>query len=756
MSSLSQKRKLHRFHNCNLIAVENPTSFIPALTSIITWKTLFSPPFKFKINTMAILGKIRSQGLILIIIIALALFSFIIGDLIRQGSFSSEDQNVIGYVGDTELERQQFSRQVEASMTQRTGMSTIQAVNGVWDQQVRDAVLKQQIEDAGIEVTDAEVSNYMKAAYARFPQFQDENGQFSEVLFAQYVNQAVEQNPDAWAQDLASAENQVRQQKLFTLLKSGVIGTRTDGEFAYRLENDKRDFQYVNIPYSSISDSAVEITKADIKNYIKDHKDQFQADAQRDIEYVLFEDKPSNEDIKAINAELKGLIETKENQYDKITGKTGPAAGLRDTKNVELFVNANSDEPYTGRFTMVSSLTPAQRDLANLEIGEIYGPYKDGDFAKISKIQDKKTINDSVKNRHILVSFAGASRAGSDVTRTKEQAKTMADSIANTIGQSKDNYDARYKYYEENEPQILAQDLGWVVYSGNAAGYAPGYTKFLYDNNDGSIGVAESSFGYHIIRIDEVGGKGEAIKLATVAKKVNASKATSKSLYTKTQKFQQAAKKGDFNALAKEYEVTATPVRNLKSLDESLPALGRNRDIVKWSFNNDREIGDVERFETAQGYAVVRVTRISNEGLMTVEEASPKVTPILRNKKKAEMIIAKIKSSDLNTIANNQKQQVQTATSINRQSPVIAGVGQEPKVVGTAFGLEQGKTSAPIAGDKGVFVITVTSIDNAPDLENYTNDARTVAQRTANQSTSALVEALKKATNIEDKRASFY
>lgn len=707
---------------------------------------------------MAILGKIRSQGLILIIIIALALFAFIIGDLIRQGSFTSEDQNVIGYVGDTEIDRQSFSRQVEATMNQRAGMSTIQAVNGVWDQQVRDAVLEQQIEEAGIEVTDEEVSSYLKVAYSRFPQFQDENGQFSDLLFAQYVNQAAEQNPQGWAQDLAAAENQVRQQKFFTLLKSGVIGTRTDGEFAYRLANDKRSFEYVNIPYSTIADSTIEISKSDIKSYIEDHKSQYQADAQRNIEYVLFEDKASLSDIQEINNELEGLIDNKENQYNERTKKTETVAGLRNTSNVEVFINTNSDIPYSGRYTMVSKLAPAQRNLASMEVGAVYGPYNDGEYAKISKIEDKKVINDSVKNRHILVPFAGASRAGTDVVRTKEEAKKLADSILNTIGQSGSNYDARYAYYEENEPQILAQDLGWVVYSGNAAGFAPGYTKFLYENNEGTIGIAESSFGYHVISIDEATGAGEAIKLATVAKKVAASKATSKSLYTQTQKFQQAAQKkgADFNALAKEYELTPTPVRNLKVLDENLPALGRNRDIIKWAFNNDREIGDVERFETPKGYVVARLTNKNDDGLMSVEEASPKVTTILRNKKKAALIMDQINSNDLNTIASNQNQGVQTATAVTRQSPVLAGIGQEPKVVGTAFGLQEGATSTPIAGDKGVFVIKLTAIDNAPDLDNYSNDARMVAQRTANQATSALVEALKKATEIEDKRASFY
>ncbi len=706
---------------------------------------------------MAILGKIRSQGLFLIIIIALALFAFIIGDLIRQGSFTSDDQNVVGYVGDTEIDRQDFSRQVEATMNQRAGMSSIQAANAVWEQQVRDAVLREQIEAAGIQVTDAQVSEYMKAAYSRFPQFQDENGQFSDALFAQYVNQAATQNPQGWQQDLDNAANQVRQQKLFALLKSGVIGTTTDGEFAYRLENDKRDFQYVNIPYSSIPDADVEITKSDIQSYIKDHEKQFQADASRDIQFVLFEDKASDADIKALDTQMNEMVNGKQNQYNEQTKQTETSPGLRTAGDAGSFVNANSDLPYTGRFTMVSKLDPAERQLANLEVGAISAPYSDGEFNKVSKVEAKKTINDSIKNRHILISYAGATRAGSDVTRDKEAAKKLADSIASTIGQSKENYDARFTYYTDNEPQILAQDIGWFEYSNpNSAGFDPAYTKFLLDNNSGSVGVAESAFGFHIIRVDETGAAGEAIQLATVAKRVVSSKTTSKNLYTQTQKFQQAAKKGDFEAIAKEYKVEAMPVRNLKALDESLPGISRNRSIVQWAFDNDRETGDVERFETAEGYVVAQVTKISEKGLMTVEEASAQVSPILRNKRKAAMIMEKIKSNDINTIASSQKQSVETASAVNRQSPIIAGAGLEPKVVGAAFGLKQGQTSKAIAGKAGVFVIKVTGIDNAPDLDNYTNDAKLVAQRTANQSTSELVEALKKATKIEDKRANFY
>ncbi|AZQ43618.1 peptidylprolyl isomerase [Nonlabens ponticola] len=705
---------------------------------------------------MAVLGKIRSQGLFLIIIIALALFAFIIGDLIRQGSFSSGNENVIGYVGDTELSRQEFSNSVEATMNQRQGISTVQAANIVWNQKVRDAVLAEQIDAAGIEVTDEQVRNYLKAAYSRAPQFQDENGQFSETKFAQFVNQVSQSNPAGWQQDLDNAASQVRQAQFFALLKSGVIGTNADGALAYRMENDKRDFQFVNIPYSSIPDSTVEVTKSEIKSYIKDHESQFKAEAERDITYVLFEDKASNEDVAALNDEMVALLNGKQNQYNEQTKETEDAPGLKTTDNSKAFVNANSDLPYNDRYVLVSNLNAAQARLAQTETGEVYGPYKDGEYSKITKVLEKRTISDSVKNRHILVPYSGATRAGSDMNRTKNEAKKLADSILGTIGQSKDKYDTRFAYYEENVDDILAQDIGWTVYSGNAANFAPGYTKFLYANNEGTVGVTESDFGYHVIRIDETSAPVEALKLATVAKKSIPSKATNKQNYTNTQKFQQAAEDGDFDELAKEYNVTPRPVLNLKELDENLPGIGRNRAIVQWAFKDGREVGDVERFETTQGYVVAKVNKISKAGVMTPEEASAKVTPILRNKKKADIIINKIKATDLNSVATNNNVTVQTANGISRQSPVIAGVGQEPRVVGTAFGLKEGATSKAIAGEKGVFMIKVTGVENAPELENYTNDARIVAQRTANQSTSALVEALKKATDIEDKRAVFY
>ena len=703
---------------------------------------------------MAVLGKIRNQGVILILVIALALFAFIIQGVLTSNGQKQDD--AVGYIGDTEIDRESFARKVEnASQNRGANFSQIQAVNSVWDQEVRNAVLAQQIEAAGIKVTDEKVAELVKANYKSNPQFQNEDGSFNESQFKSFVQNIQQVNGAGWNDFITGTATNAQQEQFFNLLKSGLIATNADGEMEYRMENDNRTFSYVNIPYTTIADSLVEVTSSEISDYVNKHKDQFKVEAQRNIEFVLFEDKASQEDKDSYKSDLSKLLseQTLRNLNTK-NDYTVPA--ITEAEDLNAYVAQNSDLPYDNRYVMVSNLPAAAKAVANVEEGSTFGPYEDGEYMKLSLVEDKKVINDSVNNRHILIAYQGAQRADPSITRNKEAAKKTADSIFNLIGQSKSKFDSKFEYFKENKEVANGQDIGWVVYSGNARNYAAGFTKFLYENEEGTVGIAESAFGYHIIRIDEVAAPKDAIKLATVAKKVIASKKTGKELFTKTVKFQKAAKDGDFVALAKENGVTSTPVNNLKPLDETLPTIGKNRRIIQWAFNEDRSEGDIERFETSRGYVVVKLNKKSAAGNMSSEEASAKVAPILRKEKKAKLIMDKIIASEVSEIANNQGQAMKTAASVNRKNPTIPGVGEEPLVVGTAFGLDQGATSKPIAGDNGVFVIKVTAIETAPDLQNYTSNANTIATQAANQSTSKLVEALKKSVEIEDNRAVFY
>lgn len=704
---------------------------------------------------MAILGKIRSQGLILILVIALALFAFIIQELLTSNGASKDA--TLGVVGDTEIDRIAFSRKVENTMQSRTNMSTVAAVNTVWNSEVRTAVLNAQIEAAGIDASEQAIKDQISRSFAGEVNFQDSNGMFSEVAMNTYVTNRKQEDPNwynqIWLPAVDNIKNQVKQQQFFNLLKSGIIGTQADGELEYRLANDTRTFSFVNIPFTSIADSLVDVSKSEIQKYISDHKSEFEVEAQRDLQYVFFEEKASNEDRTSLKNDLASLLNTKE-EYSEVTKQKESVQGLKDVADVTSFVNANSDIPYSDEYTVVSKLPAEIQAAGNFGLGQTFGPYVDGEYVKISKVEGKKTIMDSVKNRHILVKYAGATR--SDATRSKEEAQQLADSIFATIGSSKSRYLTKWEYFKDNQELAKGEDLGWTVYSGNASSLAEGYRNFLFDNPEGTIGIAESSFGFHIIYLEETKTPITAIQLATVAKEIEASKATRKQLFTNVQKFQQAVNSDNFAELAKEYGVTVKPVNSLKVLDENLPGLERNRAIVKWAFDEKTDIGEVDRFETPTGYVLAQLTKKSDAGTTNPEDASLKVTPILRNKKKAAMILEKIKATDINEIAKNQNQPVRSAAAVNRKNPTIPGVGEEPVVVGTAFGIAQGKTSKPVVGEKGVFVVKVTAIEKAPDLQNYTSDANELAQRTANAATSQLVEALKKSMAITDNRATFY
>ena len=124
--------------------------------------------------------------------------------------------------------------------------------------------------------------------------------------------------------------------------------------------------------------------------------------------------------------------------------------------------------------------------------------------------------------------------------------------------------------------------------------------------------------------------------------------------------------------------------------------------------------------------------------------------------KKAEIIKNKISGSTLSEIAQSQGTTVKTAGAVSMNAPTIAGAGNEPKVVGAAFGLKEGEVSSPIEGSRGVYVIQVVKVSEAPGLENYAAFAGQQAQKSRAAVSTKVLNALKEAADIEDNRATFY
>ncbi len=704
---------------------------------------------------MAILNSIRKRGIFLILIIALALFAFILSDVLTKGNTGSKGQNTIATVNGEEISRQQFMEEVEA--TQRNmgpNANTTQAMNMVWDRELRSVIMNEQIEKAGLSVEKAQIDNALKTQLANNPTFLNEAGQVDEGKIQEYIASIKASSPEMYQQWLKFEEdvaNGVLQSTYYNMIKGGLRSTVAEGEQEYHFQNDNLNFQYITVPFTKIPDAEITVSDDEIKKYIAAHPKDFQVEPQADIQYVLFEEKPSETDTEEAKTAIAKMLDNKV-EFNQDSKSNDTIAGFRNAKNYEEYVNANSDVPYYDRWLFKSDLPPTVADtLINLNKGDIYGPYTVDNTLQISKVLDTKKMPDSAASKHILIRYVGTMRAPETITKTKEEAKKLADSLLAVVKKDKTKFGELAAEFSDDSSKDKGGDLGTT---------APGrmvapFDDFIFNNPTGTIGLVETDFGYHIVEVGKQSAPKPVVKLATVVKNIEPSEKTVNQLFSEASKFEIAVKDGDFTALAKEQNLELKPVNKLGIMDSNIPGIGQNRTIVNWAFNEDTKVGDTKRFSVPNGYVIAQLTRKNAKGLMSVADASATVTPILRNQKKAEKIRESIKGSTLEEIAAAQNLVVQTATGVTMANPLI-GASSEPKVVGMAFGTKPGETTPLIDGKNGVYKVKVTAFNPAPKMESYVNYANQMSSKVAPAAQSQVYNALKKKADIEDNRANFF
>ena len=706
---------------------------------------------------MAVLNKIRQRSVFLIVIIALALFSFVLADVIRNGGMSSQkSQNTIATVNGEDVSREEFARQVDAMQRNMgSNATTTQVVNRIWDQKLREVIFAEQLEDLGIRAEEAQIKQLLKVQMANNPNFINENGVFDENKLREYVANLKATSPQAYQQWVAyesSLGQGVRENIYMAMLNAGVGATETEGEHAYRMQNDNVDLKFVQVPFSSISDDEVEVSKDDIKEYIKAHATSFKAEKARDIQYVAFEESASAEDKEEAKAGLAELLNDRE-EFNAVTKSNDVIAGFSSTSDIADFVNENSDLPYREGFVFKNQLPKEFADqIFNLSEGSTFGPYEDQGYWKITKMIETKQIPDSVKASHILVAYKGGQYA-SGAVRTKDEAKALADSIAGVVRKDNSKFATlASEYSADTSNKENAGDLGFF----SPGMMIPSFENFVFENNKGDVGVVETDLGYHVVSIQEQTDREKAVKLATIAREIASSEKSRNNLFNEVTKFEIAAGKGSFSDEAKAKSYKVRTVKDIKELEENIPGIGSQRRVVQWAFEEDAEVGDVKRFEIPSGYIVAQLTAKKKEGLMSVEDASATVIPVLTKEKKAELIKEKIKGTTLQDVASSQGQSVQSADAVNLGSPVLAGAGSEPAIVGAVFGMEVGSVSKPLTGEKGVYVVEVVAKNEAPAMDTYRGFAEREMMKRRGAATSRAYEALKSKAEIEDNRAKFY
>ena len=176
---------------------------------------------------MAVLNKIRQRSVFLIVIIALALFSFVLADVIRNGGLSSQkSQNVVATVNGEEISREDFARQVDAyQQNMGPNATTAQVVNQVWDLKLREVVLQEEFEKLGINVGEAQVRQLLRLQLAQNPNFVNEAGMFDENKLQEYVANLKATSPQAYNQWVAyenSIAENAKENIYYNMVRAGI------------------------------------------------------------------------------------------------------------------------------------------------------------------------------------------------------------------------------------------------------------------------------------------------------------------------------------------------------------------------------------------------------------------------------------------------------------------------------------------------------------------------------------------------------
>lgn len=703
---------------------------------------------------MAILSKIRERSMFLILVIGLALFAFVLDPSTISDFFNASKVNEIGEVNGEAISRQEFAEALDAYKAQTgNSVSEMQAAKAVWGNLIRQKIYKNQLEEAGITVGDADIMNklYETEFILNDPRFQTSNI-FDKNKFKEFLATIKEENGadwKNWQNYMFSLKNSLEKSAYDNLVAAGLGASLKEGEAQYLTENTKVTGNYVYVPYTTIADSLVTLKQSDVKNYINEHKQQFQVDASRDINFVKFDIKATPEDETAIKEAVAKLID------DSVTSANISVKGLKNTTDYAEFLSENDsdltlDNNYKFKVQVPQVIAD---DIFNGKEGDVFGPYKDAGQFKLSKITKVVQLPDSAQASHILIPFVGTASADASVTQTEEEAKSTADSLLVVLKANKSKFGELVKQFSSDKGSVEKEGFyDWFGYNR----MVPAFRDFVFEGKKGDMGVVKSQFGFHVIKIDDQKNFQPVVKLATFGRKIEASEATENTIFQNAETFALALANGKkFTEVAKESNLTVLPAIGLKSLDEVVPGIGSEREIITWSFDTEVNIGDAKRFDVDGGYVVVTLTGKTEKGLMPVEKAIAQVRPILTKERKAKLIEAKINGATLAEIAKSVAQTVKKATDVNLQSPTISGVGFEPKVVGAMLNSKENTVVKNVAGDKGLFAFEVSSKTLPTALPNYDSYRNRIVNQRKNK-TFQMYEAIKKASNIEDNMSSFY
>ena len=555
---------------------------------------------------MAILGQIRKRSFFLILVIGMALFAFVIsGVFTSNGGFGSNKP--IGEINGEEIDFEMFNSMVEQAQVVY-GLNTIKAVNLAWEQGLQNQILTQELEKLGIDAGKNQLEQIISQdqSIALNPIFQNEIGLFDFNLFSNYITQLKSTNPSIYNSWRLQEENfiTVAKQKIyFDLIRSSIFQTNIESKIQYHLENDKVNLQYLRIPYENIPDSLFKIKDSEILSYMKKNKDQYEISESKEIEYIYIEDTASDLDINNIISNLEQLRDGF-NQLNRVTNNVDYVEGFKDTKEISEFIDIYSDISWDSIYVTRDDINSDYDDiLFGLNIGQVFGPYKDDNFYKISRMVGKK--REGNLNKVLLANVA------------KEIIPSNESSNNNYRKASQAEFDAN-------------NDLPL---------------------NQSNAGIAINNF------------------------------------------------------------------ESFEEFDEGIPGINNSRQIIKWLYDKGSKVGDVKRFDLADGYIVAKIIQFNKKRLTNIDNVRDEISETILNDKKFSYLKNKYKSTiDIESIAIENNIELENASAVTQSDPILVGAGPEPYIIGSSFSLMEDETSELLKGNNGIYIIRLKSKQTAEEF----------------------------------------
>ena len=708
---------------------------------------------------MAILGQIRNRPWLLMGIIAVAMLAFVVNPDSLEKLFGAEP-GVYGKVNGDEISKEDFDDQLFMLQQQaeQQGQPTKGLEEQAWQMLVQSKLIKQQFDKMGLTLTEDMFWNQLQfdPMFAQNKELFDEKGNFKIQEIKGQVEQMKGSNVEAynnWAKTRKSIEYRMMARQLFANVTTGITASKKEAEEIMRQRDQVADIDFVKVDYNDYAQkNPVKVTTKDLSDYIAKHPIMFKRDASRNLGLVYFPATPSAQDDTASQAEINKLF----TDGNEMSGKES----FQNTKNDSMFIALNSDLPFNPTYFSKDQLPMSIRDKVDAaSIGATFGPYKEQNFYVVSKILDKKP-SDSTLSRHILVTYKG-NQAGGAETRSKEQAKKLADSIGAAVKADPSKFAEFLKYSSDPGSAAQGGSVGWTT---PATPFVPEYLNFLATNGKGATSVVETQYGYHIINIEDKKSGAMTYKVANLVKTIKASDKTENEIYTNATKFiQQIQGKSfnDFANIAKKSNFNFSNPTEIGRFQGQLPGLGTDKDgdIIAWAFNKKRKKGDTDIF-TVDGTGdriVAYVNGVQDAGTADPEAVRQQIEPMVKNKLIAKQIsdkIAAAKATNLDQIAKLFGVTKQSA-QVNMLSPQVNGA-MEPRVAGASFGVAKNKLSNPVEGMTGVYVVlkkAETSNKQPGDLKQMTE---AIAGQNAQQFGQALLKSLQDNAKIKDYRIEIY